>query len=189
MSQWPQITLFQPNNSSIILLLIFREKENSRIVLALEMSEIKTDVYILITKLLKTWWWWNDSSMTVMKKEIKDKKNVLTKSLWCHPHVVLSWLLLVRMLKERENIGRVLECQKITVLLLTRQASWAGLDSVAVSVFVAILVEFDSEKIQISIWWWNEQACQECLDNSGGGGLLLTRETPWAELALFTSSP
>ena len=42
MSQWPQITLFQPNNSSIILLLIFGEKENSKIVLALEMSEIKS---------------------------------------------------------------------------------------------------------------------------------------------------
>ena len=46
MSQWPQITLFQPNNSSIILLLISREKGNSKIVLALEMSEIKPDVYI-----------------------------------------------------------------------------------------------------------------------------------------------
>ena len=42
MSQWPQITLFQPNNSSIILLLIFGEKENSKIVLALEISEIKS---------------------------------------------------------------------------------------------------------------------------------------------------
>ena len=51
MSQWPQITLFQPNNSSIILLLIFREKENSKIVLALEMSEIKTDVHILIANI------------------------------------------------------------------------------------------------------------------------------------------
>ena len=51
MSQWPQITLFQPNNSSIILLLIFREKENSKIVLALEMPEIKTDVYILIANI------------------------------------------------------------------------------------------------------------------------------------------
>ena len=47
MSQWPQITLFQPNNSSIILLLISGEKGNGKIVLALEMSEIKPDVYIL----------------------------------------------------------------------------------------------------------------------------------------------
>ena len=72
MSQWPQITLFQPNNSSIILLLIFREKENSKIVLALEMSEIKTDVHILIVKI-------SDADYVMMKPKC-NAMNALVKN-------------------------------------------------------------------------------------------------------------
>ena len=64
MSEWPQITLFQPNNSSIILLLISREKGNSKIVLALEMSEIKPDVYILTANISDE----DDKMMTTVVK-------------------------------------------------------------------------------------------------------------------------